>query len=424
VVVPQEVYQHTFANGLTLLAERMEHVRSAALYFLVPAGCAYDPPDQFGLGGVLSDMITRGAGELDSEELTTALDFLGLDHNESVGLIHMRFWGTTIAKNLPDGLALYADILRRPHFPDDELEPARALAVQDITSLEDEPSSRVMVELYKHLYPAPLSNDHRGTLEGVAAITPASLRRHYQARFGPRGTILSVTGNIEWEPIRDLVGELFGDWQGAAPAEFKVGPPPDRQAHLEKEVEQTQIAVAYPSVPVGDPDYYAARGAVNVLSGGMGARLFTEIREKEGLCYSVGASYQAMKDRGSVIAHAASLNHQAQRTLDKLLAELRRLPDGIEDEEVDRVRVGLKTALIMQQESTSSRALALASDWYCLGRVRPFEEIESAINGLSAAAILEHLHRHPPSDFSVVTLGPAALTVNDKVARDLASVTP
>jgi predicted Zn-dependent peptidase len=410
VAVPQVVYQHTFANGLTLLAERMEHVRSAALYFVIPAGCAYDPPELLGLGGVLADVITRGAGELDSQELTTALDFLGLDRHESVGLIHMRFWGTTIARNLPAALQLYADILRRPHFPEEELEPARALAIQDIKGLEDEPGTRVMVELYKHLYPVPLSNDHRGTLEGVEAITIDSLRRHYQERFGPSGTILSVAGNIEWEPIRDLVGELFGDWEGGPAADFRLGSPPERQAHLEKELEQTQIAVAYPSVPVADPDYYSARGAVNVLSGGMGARLFTEIREKEGLCYSVGASYQPMKDRGSVIAHAASLNRQAQRTLDKLLHELRRLPKGIEAEEVDRVRVGLKTSLIMQQESTSSRALSLASDWYCLGRVRSFEEVEAAINGLTAGAILDHLRRHPPRDFSVVTLGPASLT--------------
>ena len=408
--MPQEVYQHTFANGLTLLAERMEHVRSAALYFVVPAGCAFDPPDKLGLAGVLADMITRGAGDLDSEQLTTALDFLGLDRDESVGLVQMRFWGTTIARNLPPALELYADILRRPHFPDEELAPARALAIQDVKGLEDEPSSRVMVELHKHLYPAPLSNDHRGTVEGLEAITIDSLRQQYAKRFYPSGTILSVAGNIEWGPIRDLVGELFGDWRGEPSPELAIGPPPTRQAHLEKELEQTQIAVAYPSVPVGDPDYYCARGAVNVLSGGMGARLFTEIREKEGLCYSIGASYQPMKDRGSVIAHAASLNHQAQRTLDKLLEELRRLPGGIEDEEVDRVRVGLKTSLIMQQESTSSRATAMASDWYYLGRVRPFEEVEKAINGLTAAALLDHLHRHPPRDFSVVTLGPRPLT--------------
>jgi predicted Zn-dependent peptidase len=411
VIVPQQIYQHTFANGLTLLAERMEHVRSAAMYFLVPAGCACDPSDQLGLSGVLAELVTRGAGNRDSRELMLALDNLGLDRSESVGVMHMRFWGTTIARNLPPALEIYADILRRPHLPREELEPVQALAIQDIKGLDDEPSSRVMVELRKHLYPAPLSNDHRGTIEGVEAIRITSVRRHHKTFFRPNGTILSVTGNIEWEPLRDQVGALFGDWKSTDGKAIQVGSKPARRAHLSKELEQTQIAVAYPSVPVADSDYYAALGAVNVLSGGMGARLFTEIREKEGLCYSVGASYQPMKDRGSVVAYAASLNSQAQRTLDKLLFELRRLPEGIEDEEVERVRVGLKTSLIMAQESTSSRALSLASDWYYLGRLRPFEEVESAVNGLTARAILRHLERCPPRNFSVVTLGPKALKV-------------
>ncbi len=409
--MPQEVYQHTFANGFTLLAERMEHVRSAAMYFLVPAGCASDPPEQLGLAGVLAELIMRGAGNRDSRELMLALDNLGLDRSESVGVLHMRFWGTTIARNLPAALEIYADVLRRPHLPKEELEPVQALAIQDIKGLDDEPSSRVMVELRKHMYPPPLSNDHRGTIEGVESSRITSVRRHHKTYFRPNGTILSVTGNIEWEPLREQVGALFADWKSSDGEAIKVGPKPPKRAHLSKELEQTQIAVAYPSVAVGDADYYAALGAVNVLSGGMGARLFTEIREKEGLCYSVGASYQPMKDRGSVVAYAASLNKQAQRTLDKLLYELRRLPNGIEEEEVERVRVGLKTSLIMQQESTSSRALSLASDWYHLGRLRPFEEIESAVNGLTAKAILRHLERCPPHNFSVVTLGPKPLKV-------------
>jgi len=82
--VAQDVFQHTYPNGLTLLAERMGHVRSAALNVLIPAGCVYDPPDQLGLGAMLADLITRGAGDRDSRELTLALDNLGLDRSESV----------------------------------------------------------------------------------------------------------------------------------------------------------------------------------------------------------------------------------------------------------------------------------------------------------------------------------------------------
>src|SRR5947199_5237208 len=153
VDVPQEVYQHTFANGLTLLAERMEHVRSAALNFLVPAGCVYDPPERLGVAAVLSDLITRGAGERDSRELTLALDNLGVDRSESVGSMHTRFWGATLARNLPAALELYKDILLSPHLPDEELDPVKALALQDLQSLEDEPRQKVLIQLKQRYYP-------------------------------------------------------------------------------------------------------------------------------------------------------------------------------------------------------------------------------------------------------------------------------
>jgi predicted Zn-dependent peptidase len=407
--VQPEVYQHTFANGLTLLAERMEHVRSAALNFLVPAGCVYDPPGQLGIAAVLADLITRGAGSRDSRELTLALDNLGLDRSESVGLMHTRFWGATVARNLPAALDIYADILRRPHLPDEEVDAVKALALQDLRGLEDEPRSKVLVELRKHYYPTPLSNDHRGTIEGINRLNGDLVRRHHRRLFQPAGTILSVAGNIDWQLLLDQVGRLFGDWSGEAETPIACGPQPDNRAHLTKELEQTQIGVAYGSVPIGDADYYAALGAVNVLSGNMSSRLFTEIREKEGLCYAVWATYQTLKDRARVICYAGSRNERAQRTLDVLLRELRRLPEGVEAEEAERVQAGLKSSLIMQQESTAGRALSLASDWYYLGRVRSFDEIQAAIDGLTPESIGKHLRRCPPGDFTIVTLGPKPL---------------
>jgi predicted Zn-dependent peptidase len=407
--VPQEVYHHTFSNGLTLLAERMEHVRSAALNFLVPAGCVYDPPDHAGIASVLSDLITRGAGSRDSRELSLALDNLGLDRDESVGSMHMRFWGATLARNLPAALDIYADILRRPHLPEDEVEPVQALALQDLQSLEDEPRHKVMIELRKRHYPPPLGQDRRGTVAGIQSLHAKLLQAHYRRLFRPQGTILSVAGNIDWQPLRDQVERLFGDWTSGPEVGFQLGSLAEKQAHLSKETTQTQIALAYPSVPIGQPDYYDALGAVNVLSGGMSARLFTEVREKRGLCYSVGASYQTFKDRASVLCYAGTTNERAQETLDITIGELKRLVEGIELEEVERLQAGLKSSLIMQEESTSARAGSLSSDWYYLGRVRSFEEIQAAINGLSPESIVGHLRRCPPREFTIVTLGPKPL---------------
>jgi predicted Zn-dependent peptidase len=411
--VAQDVYQHTFDNGLTLLAERMEHVRSAALNFLVPAGCAYDPQPHRGIASVLSDLITRGAGDRDSRELSLALDNLGVDRDESVGTLHMRFWGATLARNLPAALDIYADIIRRPHLPEEEIEAVQALALQDLQGLEDEPRHKVMIELRRLHYPPPLGQDRRGTEEGIASLTADVIRQHYRRLFTPRGTIISVAGNIEWKPLRDQIGRLFGDWTAPELPKLALGKTAQSRAHLEKETTQTQIGIAYPSVPITHPDYYAAVGAVNVLSGGMSARLFTEVREKRGLCYAVSASYSGFKDRASVICYAGTTNERAQETLDVTLGELERLKDGIDAEEVERVQAGLKSSQIMAEESTSSRAGTLASDWYYLGRVRGFDEIKSAIESLTPAGITEHVRRHPPKDFTIVTLGPKALNVTE-----------
>ena len=408
----QDVHHHVFENGLTLLAERMDHVRSAAFNFLVPAGCVHDPADQIGMASVLSEMIIRGAGKRDSRALSLALDNLGLDRDESVGQMHLRFWGSTLARNVLPGIEIYADILRRPMLPADELEAVQALALQDLQALEDEPRAKVMVELKRRMWPMPLARDRRGTPESIAKITAKSLRRHFQTRFTPRDTILSVGGNIDWPALKDCVAKAFGDWKGDAPPTLTMDKAPGGIGHLSKETTQTQITLAYPSVPFGTPEYYSAQGAVQVLSGGMAARLFTEVREKRGLCYSIYASYQTFKDRAGIIVYAGTTNERAQETLDVTLGELRRLGDGVTQEEVDRVKAGLKSSVIMQEESTSARAGSLASDWYYLGRVRPVEEIQAAINALTPTSIVEHVKAHPPSKLTVVTLGPKALEIS------------
>jgi predicted Zn-dependent peptidase len=189
----QQIYHHTFDNGFTLLGERMDHVRSAAFYFLVPAGCIHDPPQYRGIASVLSELIMRGAGPRNSRELSVALDNLGLDHSESVGGLHMRFWGATLARNLAPALDLYADVLRRPRLPEEEVDAVKALALQDLLGLEDEPAQRLFIELRQRHYPPPLGQDARGTEEGIENLDLATGRGEKNppcgwARQRPAGT--------------------------------------------------------------------------------------------------------------------------------------------------------------------------------------------------------------------------------------------
>ena len=369
-----------FPNGLTLLAEPMATVRSAAFNFLVPAGCMHDPPDRLGLSALLAEMISRGAGSRSSRELMIAFNSLGLDRAESSGTLHLRLAGSTLARNLIPALELYADVILRPHLPEAELEPAQELALQELAGLEDEPRQKVLLEVKRRHFPAPLGRSHHGVAEHIEATTIADVRSFWERLVQPRGAILSVAGSIEWQPPRDAVSRLFSAARDAVPGVFARGvrtrgpPQPGarplpRREHLTKTTQQTQIGIAYPSVPITHPDYYTAVGAVSVLSGGMSARLFTEVREKRGLCYAVWASHQMLREHACVFCYAGTTNERAQETLDVTLAELARLGAGVEDDEVARVQAGMKSALIMQEESVGARAGSLAGDWDYPGRV-------------------------------------------------------
>jgi predicted Zn-dependent peptidase len=273
-----------------------------------------------------------------------------------------------------------------------------------------------MVELRRRYFPDPLGRDHRGTEPGVESVTIDDVRGYCRRYIQPEGLIMSVAGDIDWPALKDQVGRLFGDWK-PQPTPFPNVPPNSaKSAHLQEQVDQTQIGIAYPSVTMNHPDYYAARGAVGVLSEGMSSRLFTNVREAHGLCYAIRAALSPLRDRGAVICYTAGEPHNAQELLDRTLNELRRVADGVEDEELDRVKAGLKSALIMKQESTSARASSNSADWYFLGRVRPLAEIQTAIDSLTPAAIAEHLRRFPPRDFTVVTIGPEALRIREDVS--------
>lgn len=409
----QSIHTHHFPNGLMLIVEEMKDVQSAAFTCLVPAGSIFEPEGQNGNGSFLCDWLTRGAGDRDSRELSAALDNLGLQHNEHIGSQHVSFGGATIATRLPDSIRIYSDVIRRPHLPEDEFDAVRDGIEQSLKSLEDEPQRKATIELRRRSFTHPWSRPVDGTLEDLPNITVDTVRNHYTSLFRPNDCIIGIAGNVDVMEMIDVVGEAFGDWQAKTPAKVTPGGTGPKRDFIQHESSQTHIGVAYDSVSYPDPDYYTAWAAVSVLSGGMSARLFTEIREKRGLCYSVYASQAAMKHEGRVLCYAGSSNDRAQETLDVLLQELKKLGDGIQEEELARCKARAKSSLIMQQESTGSRAGSIARDWFLLGRVTTLQEVRDRVDELTVPMLLDYVHRKPAQDFTVLTIGPKALEVNE-----------
>jgi predicted Zn-dependent peptidase len=403
--------KHTLKNGMVLLGEPMEAVESVAFGFMLPAGAARLPDGCCGAGNVIADWIFRGAGDKDSRQLSDAIDGLGLVRGRSVGSSHIAIGAALEAGNLAEALDLYADIILKPSLKDDQFELARQLAIEEVMSLDDDPRHKVMLKLREQFYPSPLGRSTVGDIEELKALTAQISGQIIKDKFNFSQTIFSVAGKYDFDAVcRQLVG-LFESEQQVSDESVELGPGQEKYTHIDNDGAQVHIGLMTETVKPTDVDYYNARIAISVLSGGMSARLFTEVREKRGLCYAIGARYHGLKQAAGIMCYAGTTPDKAQETLDCIICEFNRLGEGITEDEIARAKVGLKSSLILQSESSSSRAGAIGSDHYILGRIRSLDEIKDKIEATSVDSVLEFLRGNPFGEFTVVTIGPKQVNV-------------
>lgn len=405
----EEFYTHEFENGLTLVAQRMEQVSSTAATIAVPMGASRDPDACAGSAAVASYWMLRGAGQHNSRQLNDALDALGCQHHEEPRSQHLVLSAAQLGRNLPEVLRLYGDILRRPQLAEETFGPSRELVSQALDGLEDEPMRKCNVLIRERFYPQPLGRNALGTKESLAAMDASGLRKHLEQHLSPNGTIIGIAGQFDWAELLEVVHRCFGDWAGAPLSEVSTTPPAGGQVHLTKDSAQVQIALAYPAVTIADDRYYVTRVAQMVLSGGMSARLFTEVREKRALVYAVMARYHSLKDQAGIFVYAGTTPDRAQETLDVTVEVLRGLSENLTAEELARARTQLKSALVMQGESTSARSGALVADQYHLGRLRGLSEIADAIDAVTVDQVRQYVRAFPAEDLIALIIGPKQL---------------
>jgi len=404
--------KHILKNGMVILGEPMESVGSAAFDFMLPAGASLLPEGCCGAGSVISDWIFRGAGERSSRQLGDALDGLGLHRSESVGSAHISVGAAMEASNLTDALNLYADVILLPSLLDGEFEPARQLAIDGVRSLDDDPRQKVMIKLREQFYPYPLGRSAVGDIDELKSLTAERTKRIVKDNFNLSKTIFSVAGKYDFDALCGQLEKLFDGERREPLGEVELGDRAGQYIHIHDDSAQVHIGLMTGTVRPTDENYYNARVAVSVLSGGMSARLFTEVREKRGLCYAIGARYHCLKDAAGVMCYAGTTPDKAQETLDVIVNQFNGLAMGIGEEELDRAKVGLKSDLILQSESSSSRAGAIGSDYYLLGRVRSLDEIKDNIEQRSVDSVVGFLRNNRFGDFTVVTIGPKKVTTN------------
>ena len=403
---------HRLANGLTVLVEEMPHVESAAYDLLIPGGLVVDDERTVGASVLGMELIGRGAGGLDSRALSEAFEDIGVRHGEGAGLDKFAFSGVLVADKLEKALTLTSKMVLEPHLPSEEIGNIRSLMLQDIASLNDSPGRRAGVELHKRYYPAPYNRSSLGEAQGLENTSRDTIVSIHERYFRPDRAILSVAGKVSAREVFDLAERLFGGWKGTADEVPKFGSlSPHDYFHLESESAQLQILFASPSVRFGANDYYAGKVAISLLGASMFGRLFIEVREKRGLCYSVYARHASNKDYGTVTAYVGTTAERAQESLDVLLEQLHGLKGTVDEAELERAKVNLKAQLVLGDESPGSRAGSNATDWWLLQRVRPLSEISAAIDAVNVASIDAFLTAHPFNPNSILTLGNRKLNV-------------
>lgn len=405
----QQLKIEQFPNGFTLLGEPMPWLRSTAFSLLVGSGTAKEPASMLGLAGITLEMAQRGAGSRDSRAIVESLDYLGVDRSSSVSTFHSFFSAAMLSEALHPTLEIYADIVQRPHLPEEELDDSKQGALQELRALEDDPAHRCLTEIKKARFSEPYGRSAYGTQEGVHEIALEDVQKNIDSDYIPEGAILAVAGNFEWDALRREVEKLFGGWKGKSTLKLPELKIQTGTTHIQHDSSQTHIALAYRSMPYNHPDYYQARGLVGVLSDGMSSRLFSEVREKRGLVYTVSASSHSLAGRGSVLCYAGTTTERAQETLNVTIQTIQSLADGITDGELSRLKTRVRTSLIMEQESSMARSSQIASDWYLLGRVPERSEVSARIEALTCESLVEHYRKNPATEWTLVTLGNQAL---------------
>ncbi len=401
-----------FPNGLTVIVEEMDTVKSAAYSLTVPSGVLYDSDSRIGASLILTELTAKGAGNLNSRALLEAFDSIGARHGESAGMYSSSYSGSLLAENLDAVMPLVASMVREPHLPEGEIDSIKSLLAQDVRSLLDNPSRRVMHELGLRYFPAPFNRPSIGVAEHLEACTLSDIKNIFGKAYTPKNAILSVAGNVKAEKVRALAEKCFGSWKGGDSILPKMAELPKRQTHhIKSDSAQLQIALAYPSVKFAEEFYYASRVASDVLSGGMFGRLFIEVREKRGLCYSVYSSTSSTGIGGVSMAYAGTTTERAQETLDVMLEVLRSVKGTLTDEELKRSKANIKASLVMSEESSGARAGANANDWWWLKRIRSLDEIKDGIEKVTLAELDQYLTKYPCENPMVVTLGAKELVV-------------
>jgi predicted Zn-dependent peptidase len=384
------IQTHTLSNGFQIVTEQMPGLKSTSIGIWVEAGGRHEQIEQNGIAHFLEHMAFKGTKTRTALQIAEAIEDVGGYINAYTSREMTAYYARVLEDDVELGLDVIADILLNPVFDESEIEVERGVILQEIGQAYDTPDDIVFDWLQEVAYPdQALGRTILGPTERVSAFSREDLNRFVSEHYGPNQMILAAAGALDHDAIVAQAEELFGHLKPIErpsnliqPAAFGGG-----ERRELKDLEQVHFALALEGPNYRDPMIFTAQIYASVMGGGMSSRLFQEVREKRGLCYTVFAQAGAYEDTGLTTIYAGTSADQIAELANVTMDEMKRAADDMTASEVARARAQMKAGLLMGLESPSNRAERLARLWSIWGRIPRLDETIGSVDAVTTGDV-------------------------------------
>jgi predicted Zn-dependent peptidase len=380
------IVRDAFDNGVRVITEQMDHVRSVSVGVWLTRGSRHEPVDRGGIAHFVEHMLFKGTETRSAEDIAQEVDSLGGHLDAFTSKEYAGYYVKVLDEHLPKALDVLSDLVLHPKFDAADVEREKKVILEEIKMVEDTPDDLVH-ELFTQSFweGHPLGRPILGTPDSVAALSTAALRRYFGTTYTAGHLVVVAVGNVEHGRLRDLLEPTFGRLPAATGSSLDAPPAVVPPAVIRpKELEQSHVCLGTRSYHQSHDDRYAAYVLNTMLGGSMSSRLFQNVRERRGLAYAVFSNLTAYRDAGALTVYAGCANTAVRELLAVVVDELRGMKQAPPADELRRAKDHLKGSLMLSLEGTSSRMSNLARQEIYFDRQFSLDETIEGIEQVSA----------------------------------------
>jgi predicted Zn-dependent peptidase len=410
MITERNLRRTVLPNGLIVLTERMEHLRSVAMGVWIKSGSRCEPAETNGISHFVEHMLFKGTRSRSAQHIAKEMDSIGGNLDAFTGKETICFNVKSLSDHVPIALDILSDLVLNPVFSPSDIERERGVILEEIKIDEDNPDVLVHELFTQNFWKGhPLGKPILGTTETVARLDQEKLFAYHGDRFNAENMVFSAAGNLEHDQFVEAVTAKFAGLPAGSALGELTAPAPSAQILLrnKKSLEQVQICMGVPAPPITDGNRYATLILNTVLGGGMSSRLFQTIREERGMVYSIYSDLSPYRDTGTLCVFAGTSANKALEVVELVLAEFRKMKETpLSDEELTRAKDQLRGNILMGLESSNSRMANLARQEMYFRQFFTADEIIARIEEVTAAQVQSMAQRlFDPERIAITLLG-------------------